>query len=73
MLKEEKQINWDDLPARLKYGIGFWRKSEMVAREDSGETKIVKRHVWIEDFNIPIIKENRDYVDNWIPENFCNE
>lgn len=57
-LWEEKQINWNDFETPCKRGTCIIRESYM--KEE------VERHRWVEDRNIPIFTQDREYINKFI-------
>lgn len=58
MLMEKHNINWNDFPARYKRGCACY-KMKMSENEDG-------RGKWVADYDMPIITQDREYVEKWV-------
>lgn len=66
MLREEKQINWDDFPSDCKRGSACYCVDENITMPDprNPETEIsVKRKRWKIDNDIPVFSEDREFIE----------
>ena len=63
MLMTEKGINWNDIPTRFKRGAAVIHKE---IRMGDMENMPVMRKEWIIDDNMPILTQDRDYVEKRI-------
>lgn len=59
MLMTEKGINWNDIPTMFKRGVAVIQIPRTL---DNGEI----RKEWIIDYNMPILTQDRDYVEKRI-------
>lgn len=59
MLFQKKDINWSDLPTYEKRGACIIKESYLTSNS-------VRRSRWIEDKDIPIFTEDRDYIERYI-------
>lgn len=57
----QKGVNWNDFSVHLKRGRVI-KKVEVIVDD-------VKRNKWVVDYNIPIFSQDKDYLNNLIPEN----
>ncbi len=60
MLMLEKGVNWNDTPTKYKRGMACIRKLTDVETPNG----IIKRNKWVIDEEMPIITQNREYVEN---------
>lgn len=60
MLMLEKGINWNDVPTRFKRGLACIRKTVNVETSHG----LIERNRWVVDSEMPIISQNREYVEN---------
>jgi len=58
MLMEKYNVNWNDFPVRYKRGCACYKRSV-------GDGNIC-RNEWYVDYDMPIITQNREYVEKWI-------
>lgn len=58
MLMEKYNVNWNDFPVRYKRGCACY-KTNMSENE-------CEHSKWIIDYDMPIITQNREYVEKWI-------
>ena len=58
MLMLKHNINWNDFPVRYKRGCACYKTN---ISENEG-----KHSKWIIDYEMPIITQNREYVEKWI-------
>ena len=58
----ENGINWNDVPVRFKRGIACYRQP-VVVDTPNGQTT---RNKVVEDLNIPIFSDDRDFVERWL-------
>lgn len=65
MLHEQRGINWNDFPTRLKRGSCCIKKQIEDTTEDEGAP--IVRSYWTVDTEIPIFKgEGREYIEKLI-------
>lgn len=58
MLMEKYNVNWNDFPVRYKRGCACYKRSV-------GDGDIC-RDEWYVDYDMPIITQDREYVEKWI-------
>lgn len=66
MLVLQKNVNWNDFPVHLKRGsscIKIDTEKKVIVR---GEEKVVPSCEWVVDKKMPILTQNRDYVESRI-------
>lgn len=66
MLVLQKNVNWNDFPVHLKRGsscIKIDTEKKVIVR---GEEKVVPSCEWVVDKKMPILTQNRDYVESKI-------
>lgn len=61
LLFNEKGINWNDYKVKYKRGVVISKKS-ITYQNESGEDYV--RTKWIPDYNIPIISQDKEYLEN---------
>lgn len=63
MLMEKYNVNWNDFPVRYKRGCACYKRC--VGNGD------ICRDEWYVDYDMPIITQDREYVEKWVkyPEN----
>jgi len=64
----EKGDNWNDLPTYLKRGRCIIKKEERVVINNDYFQGGILRKNWTVDVDIPIFKDNRDYILNILEE-----
>jgi len=71
MLMLQKNVNWNDYPIQYKRGVSFYKEiisksveALMIKGVKLPET--VKRRVWKIDYEMPILTQDREYVDKWV-------
>lgn len=65
----DKGVNWNDLPTYLKRGRCIVKKEEKITINNDHFQGEVIRNNWIVDLDIPIFKENRNYIIDILKEN----
>ena len=58
MLMERYNVNWNNYPVRYKRGCSCYKSTY----EENGVT----RSKWFIDYNMPIITQDREYVEKWV-------
>ena len=58
MLMEKHNVNWNDFPVRYKRGCACYK---MNTSENEAE-----RWKWAVDYDMPIITQDREYVERWV-------
>jgi hypothetical protein len=67
MLFQEKGVNWNDTPTRYKRGVAFYKVSHLMKNVNPKDPEQeVERLKWVKDYEMPIITQNRAYVENWV-------
>ena len=67
MLFQEKGINWNDTPTRYKRGVSLFKMNQVAKNcNPKNPDKEVERLKWVKDYEIPIITQNRDYIEQWV-------
>jgi tRNA(His) 5'-end guanylyltransferase len=61
LLFNEKGINWNDYKVKYKRGVVISKKS-ITYQNEGGEDYV--RTKWIPDYNIPIISQDKEYLEN---------
>lgn len=64
----DKGINWNDMPTYLKRGRCIIKKEMAVDIENDHFHGEVLRNKWVLDLDIPIFKDNREYIENRLNE-----
>ena len=59
MLMVQKGINYNDVPAKYKRGVAFYKSKFFVHKVNALRT------LWVKDESMPILTQNRYYVDRW--------
>ena len=65
MLMEKYNVNWNDFPVRYKRGCACYKRSV-------GDGDIC-RDEWYIDYDMPIITQDREYVEKWIRNQIENK
>ena len=66
MLKEEFGVVWDELPNDKKYGSSCYRVPTEMSVPIPGRGSVdVVRNKWTIDDNVPMFKENPEYISRW--------
>ena len=58
MLMEKHNVNWNDFPVRYKRGCACYKMK--MSEDEAGRGK------WAVDYEMPIITQDREYVEKWI-------
>lgn len=58
----EKGVNWNEVPVRFKRGVACYRQPVEVETHNG---RAVRNKV-VEDLNIPIFREDREFIERWL-------
>lgn len=63
MLMLQKGVNYNDLPTKYKRGVSFYKSKFYIHKVNALRT------LWVKDNEMPILTQNRYYVDRWVEPN----
>jgi len=63
MLMLQKGVNYNDLEAKYKRGVAFYKSKFYVHKVNALRT------LWVKDSTMPILTQNRYYVERWVEPN----
>lgn len=70
MLMLQKSVNWNDVETRYKRGVSFYKVCRMAECRKKDGTIVsdqkVERSVWVKDYEMPRITQDRAYVEKWL-------
>jgi len=66
MLMLQKGVNWNDVPTRYKRGTALYKVQVTSPNPRDPEAPQVQRNRWIADYQMPIITQDRLYVERWL-------
>jgi len=66
MLMLQKGVNWDDVPTHYKRGTALYKVQVESPNPVDSTAPAVIRNRWITDYEMPILTQDRSYVERWL-------